>query len=354
MAGQVASQCRELLIQCAATEAASHPCSPTERCIILSGGVDTCCVLEACKLAGISFGAAITVFTSATATDRPYACAIAQQHGLQHHVIDVTLEELMAQTLPLCVRQLQTFDGMELRNSMVVAAALQRAAALGFKQAWTGDAADEMLGGYSFTWRSEEPKWSESRAKMCAEWTFAAPVLAASLGLSAHSLFMRPDFTQWALREADRAACIGEMPIELAPGEERIMHITGKLPLRRAFCDEALSAWRRKDPIEVGSGSTRLSQDDFWEAQVPADELAGAQAHAKECDGVVLRNREHLVYYREFQKQFPDGVPGRARHADLPCVGCGYQLKHKTALFCHVCGAWPAQELGSKDGDAVA
>jgi asparagine synthetase B (glutamine-hydrolysing) len=129
MAERLAAQCRQLLVDCASREATEHPCSPEQRCIILSGGVDTCCVLEACKLAGVAFGAAITVFTSETASDRTYACANAKQHGLTHHVVDVTLVQLMAQALPLCVQQLQTFDGMELRNSMVRGAADRAACA---------------------------------------------------------------------------------------------------------------------------------------------------------------------------------------------------------------------------------
>lgn len=289
------------------------------------------------------------MFTSEAATDRPYACAIGKSHALTHHVVDISLEALMAQALPLCIKHLETFDGMELRNSMVVAAALQKAQSLGFKQAWTGDAADELLGGYSFTWRSEDPEWSEKRAKMCHEWTFSAPVMAASLGLSAHSLFMRPDFTQWALKETNRESCIGERPIELEPGGERVMHVTGKLPLRHAFQDVALSAWRRKDPIEVGSGSTRLSQDSFWAGLVSPEHLAEEQARIAQEDRVVIRDAEHLVYYREFMRLYPEGLPRKARHSTLPCVGCGYQLKHDQALFCHVCGAWPAQTIAVQE-----
>eukprot|EP00122_Pirum_gemmata_P008013 Pgem_evm1s7374 len=44
----------------------------------------------------------------------------------------------------------------------------------------------------------------------------------------------------------------------------RMVHVTGKIPLREAF-PESISAWRRKDPIEVGSGSRRLSVDYFNE-----------------------------------------------------------------------------------------
>ena len=348
-ASTCAAQCREQLLEGVQREASEHPCLPEQRCIILSGGVDTCCVLEAAQTAGVAFGAAITVVTSATASDRAYACAIAQQHGLKHHLIEIALSDLLTQALPLCVRTLQTFDGMELRNAMVVAVALQRAAELGFRQAWTGDAADELLGGYSFTWRNtDDEAWCMARAKMCAEWTFSAPRTARALGLSAHSVYMRDEFTRWALEATRRADCIAEAATESVPGGERTTQTTGKLPLRRTFADKALSAWRRKDPIEVGSGSTRLSQNEFWAEQVPADELAAEQERLLAEEKVTVRDAEHLVYWRAFKREFPDGIAGRKRFADLPCNGCGYELSRPTALFCHVCGAYPAQEVAAK------
>ena len=41
---------------------------------------------------------------------------------------------------------------LTLRNSLVVAAAMRAAAQLGYKSAVVGDGADELFGGYSFTW----------------------------------------------------------------------------------------------------------------------------------------------------------------------------------------------------------
>jgi len=81
-------------------------------------------------------------------------------------------------------------------------------------------------------------------------------------------------------------------------------HKTGKIPLREAF-PESLSAWRRKDPIEVGSGSTQLSNPAFWTGLIDAAELESEQKRIAKEDGVKIRDSEHLCYYREFLKQFP-------------------------------------------------
>lgn len=67
-------------------------------------------------------------------TDEPYATLIAKQHGYPHHIVRMTAAELVAAMLPFCVRVLECFDGMQLRNSMVVAAALHEAKELGCTQ----------------------------------------------------------------------------------------------------------------------------------------------------------------------------------------------------------------------------
>mmetsp|Transcript_8829 Transcript_8829/g.23388 ORF Transcript_8829/g.23388 Transcript_8829/m.23388 type:complete len:387 (+) Transcript_8829:28-1188(+) len=104
---------------------------PSERCIILSGGVDTCAILACAKDIGVTFAAAITVLTGSESPDRHFAIAAAAEHSLPHHIVEVTSDALVDTYLPACVKLLATFDGMTLRNSLVVAAAMRKAAALG-------------------------------------------------------------------------------------------------------------------------------------------------------------------------------------------------------------------------------
>lgn len=100
------------------------------------------------------------MLASPGATDRPYAAAVAASAGLQHHQLDLSLEEVLRE-LPTCVRVLQTFDPMTLRNDVAVCAALRAAAAAGFTCAVTGDAADELFGGYSFSHRWAGASWQD-------------------------------------------------------------------------------------------------------------------------------------------------------------------------------------------------
>jgi asparagine synthase (glutamine-hydrolysing) len=247
------------------------------RVLILSGGVDTCAILEAATEAGVTFECGVTVSTGAESPDKDFAAAAAAEKGLQHHVIHLTSDDLVKTYLPACVKLLNTFDGMTLRNSLVVAAAFQRVRDLGYKDAVVGDGADELFGGYSFMWgcADDEAQWKEKRDSICARWTFATGKLAELYGITVHSPYMQPSFVQWAIDNTTRSDCIGTHPIRLTYGGGTLDHETGKVCLRLAFA--TVASWRRKDPIEVGSGVTVISKDSFWSARI-SDETFAAES----------------------------------------------------------------------------
>lgn len=68
--------------------------------------------------------------------------------------------------MPWVMRVLKSFDPMTLRNSVAVGIALRRASELGFTCAVTGDGADELFGGYSFTHRLDDDEWLTHRDAM--------------------------------------------------------------------------------------------------------------------------------------------------------------------------------------------
>ena len=340
--------------------------------ILLSGGVDTAAVMEANRYLGEESGDcqmdiknAVTVLTSDLATDRPYASPVAVRHSLTHHVLDVSLLAIL-EMLPFCVRTLKTFDGMTLRNSIVIALALKKAKDLGATVVLTGDGADELMGGYSYTWGTvDEDIWLQKRNELSGKMNFSTGAMASALGLKATaSPFLEPSFIEWVTTSTGRKDCIAEMPIELSPSTERIMHITGKVCLRAAFPDSP-SAHRRKDPIETGSGATDLNVSKggavFFGSLLdmpptPEGQVAFKQEVGRllEEQGVAIKDVEHLYYYREFLKCFPppEATGGSLlagcgldidRFAGDDCVGCGYRLRNPSDMFCYVCGAWPAR-----------
>lgn len=47
----------------------------------------------------------------------------------------------------------------------------------------TGDGADELMGGYSYTWgTTDEAVWLEKRNDLATKMNFATPAMAAALG----------------------------------------------------------------------------------------------------------------------------------------------------------------------------
>jgi asparagine synthase (glutamine-hydrolysing) len=318
------------------------------RCIILSGGVDTCAILAAARKLNITIEAAFTVVTNDqndnVSPDRGFAVAAAAQHGLNHHLICITADELVATYLPPCVKLLKTFDGMTLRNSLVVAAAFQKASELGYKHVVVGDGADELFGGYSFMWGdSDAPaQWKDKRDKMCANWTFATEALASNYGLVSHSPYMAQKTVDWAIENTERSDCIGVRPIRLIHGGETIEHETGKLILRESY--DTVASWRRKDPIEVGSGITAIGKDCYW-AYMISDEEFKAEKERLLQKGFVIKDKEHLVNFRAFEQCFgEDGsaFPTKKRLGlGEGCAGCCFEIGD--SAFCHICGAFPAQ-----------
>ena len=92
--------------------------------ILLSGGVDTAAIIEANSLLNddaIIIQHAVTVLVSdRTAMDRPYSLLVAEKHNLNHTLVDEPLTTFLC-LVPSTIRLLKTFDGMTLRNSLVIA-----------------------------------------------------------------------------------------------------------------------------------------------------------------------------------------------------------------------------------------
>ena len=195
-----AEECRRNL--CTSMRKISRKTDTKRRAIILSGGVDTCAILEAAVSIQMDFSVAITVVIgNNNSPDEAFAVCAASQHGIKHHIVRMTAGDLVNEHLPKTVKLLQTWDGMTLRNSLVISAAFQEASRLGMDDVIVGDAADELFGGYSFMWGSADnlSVWKKIRDDMCKKWTFATSKLALSYGITPHAPFMDDDFVAWAL-----------------------------------------------------------------------------------------------------------------------------------------------------------
>ncbi|RLN94854.1 hypothetical protein BBJ28_00009086 [Nothophytophthora sp. Chile5] len=306
----------------------------------------------------LSFRHALTVQADPTAQDAVFAANIFKRlQGIsieQHHVLRVTLEELLANSAEVA-RLLCTCDPMELRNSLVIYEALREAAERGVTHLLTGDAADEVFCGYSFYHGMTEEALSLYRERITATMKFTTAKLATELGIEVISPYLDARVVAFS-KTLSKSDMVGErtpVPRDGAQG------VHGKLILRQAF-PESFSQWRAKEPIEAGSGTTRLRLG-YFDSHWTDEEFGEQQREVFRAHGVYIRDREHLFFFQAFVGAFEGdlaNVPRRRKNealgiveargqeatADSPgvfCPGCGFELSHPKQDFCVTCGCWP-------------
>lgn len=296
---------------------ADQPCEA----ILFSGGLDTSIV----ALLAAEHGAplAVTVVTGDHAPDLPYAIELAARLGLEHVVLRRSLADLAA-ALPDLIRTLGTFDGMFLRNDVVVAEGLREIARRGITSCWTGDGADELFAGYSFVFEKLPREIERTIAQLADTMAFNGPRIGAALGIDVRSPYLDSAVI-------DLARSLAGEDLVLERDGQRL----GKAPLRRGFAETLgeRHAYRRKDPIEIGSGATALKT--FMTDQVA--DFPGEAARILKEDGVRIRDAERVAYYRVYR-----AVLGRPQgDAAMPkeCPDC--HARGPEGTYCRVCGAYP-------------
>ncbi len=257
--------------------------------------------------------------------DKYFACSLARLLGLEHRVISVTARQLL-DLMPEVIAHLETFDPMELRNSVVVYCGLRAAARLGLKSIVTGDGADELFAGYSYMYQLGEEELSRYLNYIARIMTFSSKPLGRALGIKVKTPYTSPEIKKLAL------AVKASMHVGHRSGRKM-----GKWLLRLAFAGELPDEfiWRVKTPIEYGSGSTFLPA--VIEAAISNAEFAAKRNEVLQSDGVRLRDKEQLYYYQIYRGLY--GAPQRGQTAPL-CPDCGSALTDAAGNFCRRCGAW--------------
>jgi len=372
---------------------------PETRGLLLSGGLDSSAILQAASSQGITFSVAITVLIVREAAnnqesdkrnrrlppDALYAKFAAEQHGVNHLVIELTPKELLDQQLAKTIGTLAVWGTMDTRNSLVIGAALEKAKELGITDVIVGDGADEIFGGYQFTLESPDgdgpAKWKNRRDAMVKQWTFVTKKLGNSHGITVHQPFTDKEvLVDWALENALRSDCVADdlLTGTAAFGKEAepmtLVQGLGKLVLRQAYSGLCRSAWRPWNPIDVGSGFVVVGIKSFWMSHgsggerynVSDEGFSAAETLLFEEHGIIITSKEHLVNIRVYQELFggngtnsfggnaPDAVrfayenpfshPTKKKYPigdPRGCAGCCFEILDAT--FCHVCDRYPAQ-----------
>ncbi len=279
--------------------------------ILFSGGLDSsiAAALSPCK-------SGIIVTLGPDGPDLEYALEAACALGMDLHHRKVPVDEAMG-AIPEVVKILQSFDPA-IPNDLAVYFALQEAKSISFGSVMTGDASDELFGGYSYMQEIED--LDGYIRELSGVMNFNSIPLGRHFDIEVLQPFLDKEILDFALQIR------GKWKINMENG---ILH--GKWVLRRALCgllpDRIL--WQGKRPLEEGSGMTKLNK---MIASTISDE---EYEEKKRFYPLRFFNKEHLYYYEVFKKVVGD-IPLPAK-GEVACAGCGAGIR-QNRRHCRVCG----------------
>ncbi|MER3601642.1 MAG: hypothetical protein C4339_02880 [Nitrososphaerota archaeon] len=291
--------------------------------LLLSGGLDTS--ILACLASRYSDPLALTVSVG-NSPDLMYARRAAKLFGLRHHIIRPGLDEYEAAAGHV-IRELKTFDTMEVRGGTAVYLALLKAKELGLSSLMTGDGGDELFAGYSFYLELDRRRLISALRRTWRGMRFSSIPLAQSLGLRARLPYLHEELKRLAM---------GIDPSLKVRKEGS--GIWGKWILRKAFEDLITPelAWRPKLHISAGSGIDLLAEE--LASGIDVGLYGKLSKHYAEQDAVRLRDAEQLVYYRHFRKAY--GPPANMGRGSKLCPACRARAR-RSSVHCRFCGAYP-------------
>jgi asparagine synthase (glutamine-hydrolysing) len=300
--------------------------------LLLSGGLDSS-ILASLVRPQYS----VTVGFGDSAPDLAYARQVAQKYS-KHHIELVFDHSRMADLVEKTIRALQTFDTIEVRNSVVALAGIEQAKADGYGSVMTGDGSDELFAGYNYLSRyySDIAKLESELRRLWRVMHFSSKKLGEYAGVRVKTPFLDDEFASFS-KSISVSNKIGKHHDKM----------WGKFILRKCF-ELSLGplVWRPKVAQEKGASTD--SYQKFIEEQVDDLTFINKRRIALEGEGVMIRSKEHLHYYAIFRSYFP---PPRELEEScnsagkFVCPECQGRIIAFDARFCRICGAFPIVPL---------
>ena len=295
--------------------------------MLFSGGIDTS-ILAAILAKDTKIRGFTCLFKEGKPLDTEYSKIMAKKLNIEQH-INTFGEEQVFEAIPDVVKVLDSFDPMEVRNSVTINIGLRYAKTFGSTKLMTGDGADELFAGYHMFYKHVGNKevLAEKLKKMWGIMAFSTSTLGENLGIDVRQPFLDRGVVKFAETTDPRYYV-----------QEERGEIWGKWILRKAYENDIAPEvrWRDKNPIEVGSGTTILPR--YMAKKIPDSEFNAKKKKILENDGVTIRDKEQLIYYEAYREVM--GVP----HAEDPnartCPQCNSNVADN-AMVCRRCGAYP-------------
>ncbi len=300
--------------------------------MLFSGGIDTS-ILATIVTKKFRIRGFTCIFKEANALDTKYAELMAKRLNIEHYINSFGEKEVL-EAVPDVVKVLDSFDPMEVRNSITINIGLRFAKSYGSTKIITGDGADELFAGYHMYYRhvGNKEKLSAMLNKMWGIMAFSAGTLGNNMGIEVVQPFLDPEVQKFAMNLDPR------YNIQEERGE-----VWGKWILRKAYEDVLPPEirWRDKNPIEVGSGTTILPK--YLAKKISDSEFKVKKKKILESDKVTIRDKEQLIYYEAYREVV--GVPFAKDPDARTCPQCNSNVADN-AVVCRTCGAYPIIATG--------
>ena len=298
--------------------------------VLLSGGLDSSVTTYILKDRD---PICLTITFEDYGKDVQYATILTKQLKLRHIIINVNTRYAIDK-IPIVIKILRTFSPMEIPNDIPLVIAFEYLKSIGCKNVATGDGGDELFCGYSYMLRMDTKELEEYLNKLPKFWYFPSIEIGKHYNIKVVSIFLQEEIVDFALK----------IPViykvHTSPDGRKI----GKYILRLAFEKELphCIVWRSKDPIEVGSGFTKLRE--YINGLISDSEFEEERKRIYEEDKVIITNKEQLFYYKIFRKFFDK--PCNYSRSNLRCPYCGSDLNPYNTKYCYMCGSYISSSGG--------
>jgi len=260
--------------------------------VFLSGGLDSSLIAALMKqhiptLHSFSVG-------TAHGQDPLYARRVADYLGTVHHEYIYTEAEMLT-ILPTVIYHLESFD-FALVRSAIANYFVARLARDFVKVVLVGEGSDELFGGYHYLKEITDEERLHRELVTITSRLHNTNLQRVDRMTMAHSIEGREPYLDLDLLKTALAI----------PPELKQRHGVEKWVLRKAFegalPDEIL--WRQKEKFSRGAGSALVFE------QIAEREISDGEFERERHlpNGLTLRSKEELYYYRIWRRFFPDSV----------------------------------------------
>lgn len=291
--------------------------------ILLSGGLDSSILAYILKdrIKGI-----FIISEDFIGTDRTYNQIIKNELKIPVYTKEISIKDIIDASEET-IKILKNFNDIEIRNSVVMYLALEKASKMGITKIMTGDGADELFAGYSFLVKKNNKQIQNELERVWDIMHFTSQPIAKHFGIVIESPFLDETFQKIAK----------QIPAKLKVSTHNEKKI-GKWILRKAFETKIPKSiiWREKSAMQDGAGIAGITS--MFDNIIPDDKFQEDVKDILEKDGIRIRTKESLTYYKMYRKYFD--APKKQFVSSRGCPDCNYSIL-QNAKFCKMCGRFP-------------